>query len=69
MGKVLGAVLIGVVIGAAVSELLRRERPDFCKNVGEKVKKSMGAVKQAFKEGYQQASKGVAAAAESTSAS
>jgi hypothetical protein len=69
MGKVLGAVLIGVVIGAAVSELLRREKPDFCKDLGGKLKKGMGAVKQAFREGYQQASRGTSAAAESTPAS
>ena len=56
MGKVLGAVFVGVVIGAAANEFLHRKKPDLYKNMSDKVKKGIGALKEAFAQGYAQAS-------------
>jgi hypothetical protein len=55
MVKVLGAVAIGIVLGAAVAEVINRTKPNFAGNLGQKLKNGMAAVKDAFKEGYEQA--------------
>ncbi|HUT23549.1 MAG TPA: hypothetical protein VM492_04325 [Sumerlaeia bacterium] len=69
MGKLVGAVLVGVVIGAAVSEIIRRQKPDLHRDLIQKCKNGLGAVKDAFKEGYAQASAPAEAAPESVPAS
>lgn len=57
MGKILCAALLGVVIGAAVSEFIHKEKPELIGNLGDKLKRSANALKNAFKEGYAQTAK------------
>lgn len=57
MGKILGAALLGVIVGAAVAEYMNKQRPDLVNNLGDKMKKGLQALKDAFKEGYAQTAK------------
>lgn len=50
--KVFGGVLVGIVIGAAAAEFVSKKNPELVKNVTEKVKNSLKAVGDAFKQGY-----------------
>lgn len=55
MFKILGAVVVGIVIGAAVDELLKSKNPDFLKGIDAKVRQGVRAIKDAFSEGYTEA--------------
>ncbi|MHC5035829.1 MAG: hypothetical protein ACYTHM_00805 [Planctomycetota bacterium] len=53
MGKTLLAVFAGVFVGALAVEILNRKKPGWSDRMVGKVKNTLGAAKQAFKEGYQ----------------
>ncbi len=52
MIKVLGGVLIGVFVGAAVYELLNRRSPHVLHDMQDKAKRTVRAAVDAFSEGY-----------------
>jgi len=59
MDKIVGSLFVGVLIGAAAVEILRRKKPDLLDNIGKSIEdvgvavteRSRAAVR-AFKEGY-----------------
>jgi len=53
--KVLGGVIVGIVLGAAVAEVLQKKNPELIAKIEQKVRNSLKAVKDAFKEGYVEA--------------
>ena len=52
MWKILGGVMVGVVIGAAVLEILNRNNPKLIKQVEEKAESTARDFVDAFREGY-----------------
>ena len=55
MGKIIGAALVGVIIGAAVGEAIKRQKPELPGQISAKIKKGLAGIRDAFKEGYAQA--------------
>ena len=62
MTKFLGSVLLGVVLGAATVEILRKQKPELLEKVDKKVKAGIDSlkagvksIKTSFAEGYEQA--------------
>ena len=60
MGKLIGAALVGVVIGAAIAEIIDKQKPDLVRNLGKSVKNGWQAVREAFGEGYRETAMGAA---------
>ena len=52
IGALIGVGLAGLFIGALAMEVIHRVRPNFVKEVGENTRKTLGVIKEAFKDGY-----------------
>lgn len=52
MMKMLGGVLIGVFVGAAMFEFLNRRSPHLLRNIEDKAKQTVRSAMDAFEEGY-----------------
>lgn len=53
MMKSVGAVLAGVFIGAAATEILRRKYPDALGKLYDSIRETAATAKDAFKKGYE----------------
>ena len=64
MMKLLGGVIIGVFVGAAIFEFLNRKSPHLLRNIEEKAKETVRSAVDAFEQGYskQKAARGKTAA-------
>jgi len=54
MVKILGGVLAGVFVGAAVLTIIEKKNPKFFENTKKKITDGLAALKGAFMEGYTQ---------------
>ncbi len=52
MMKLLGGVIIGVFVGAAVFEFLNRRSPHLLRNIEDKAKQTVRSAFEAFEQGY-----------------
>ena len=66
--KILGAILAGVFVGAAAGEVMKKKSPELAEQTRgnaskaiEATKKSLAAIKDAFKEGFAETAQGKAA--------
>ena len=66
--KILGAILAGVFVGAAAGEVMKKKSPELVEQTRgnaskaiEATKKSLAAIKEAFKEGFAETAQGKAA--------